>query len=353
MSGTITAHKALPNVVVKGYANDDLIGSDSIGDMEADESEDFSISGSYTGSAVGLLCRAEVTVTFPPDLVIESFAISYDILAPGESFTLIAYVGNKGDIASGGTTLRWYQSTDETITSSDTELGTEAVGGLLGSQTVWREIDLTAPASAGTYYYGACVDAVSDESNTGNNCRATTLTFTDPPDLVVDSPTVDPNSPETAAPGETLKLTATARNQGEGASGSTRLVAYRSTDETITTTDTPVGTENIGGLAASETITKVIWVTAPSTAGTYYYGVCVAAVSNESDTGNNCSSAVTVTVVPTAPDLVVGSPTASDNSPAAGASFTLRRDGAQPGEWRLGIDHAALLPLDRREHQQL
>ncbi len=167
------------------------------------------------------------------------------------------------------------------------------------------------------------MDAVSDESNTGNNCRATTLTFTDPPDLVVDSPTVDPNSPETAAPGETLKLTATARNQGEGASGSTRLVAYRSTDETITTTDTPVGTENIGGLAASETITKVIWVTAPSTAGTYYYGVCVAAVSNESDTGNNCSSAVTVTVVPTAPDLVVGSPTASDNSPAAGASFTL------------------------------
>ncbi len=147
MSGTITAHKALPNVVVKGYANDDLIGSDSIGDMEADESEDFSISGSYTGSAVGLLCRAEVTVTFPPDLVIESFAISYDILAPGESFTLIAYVGNKGDIASGGTTLRWYQSTDETITSSDTELGTEAVGGLLGSQTVRREIDLTAPAS--------------------------------------------------------------------------------------------------------------------------------------------------------------------------------------------------------------
>ena len=31
-------------------------------------------------------------------------------------------------------------------------------------------INLTAPSSAGTYYYGACVVSVSGESNTGNNC---------------------------------------------------------------------------------------------------------------------------------------------------------------------------------------
>ena len=35
---------------------------------------------------------------------------------------------------------------------------------------------------------------------------------------------------------------------------------------------------------------------APATAGTYYYGACVDRVSGESDSRNNCSTAVTVTV---------------------------------------------------------
>ena len=33
-------------------------------------------------------------------------------------------------------------------------------------------MDLTAPDTSGTYYYGACVDAVTDESDTTNNCSA-------------------------------------------------------------------------------------------------------------------------------------------------------------------------------------
>ena len=37
-------------------------------------------------------------------------------------------------------------------------------------------------------------------------------------------------------------------------------------------------------------------MTAPSTVGTYYYGACVGSVTGESDTTNNCSSSVTVTV---------------------------------------------------------
>ena len=37
-------------------------------------------------------------------------------------------------------------------------------------------------------------------------------------------------------------------------------------------------------------------LTAPTTAGTYYYGACVDAVTGESDTADNCSSSVQVTV---------------------------------------------------------
>ena len=86
------------------------------------------------------------------------------------AFTLSAAVRNDGDAAAAATTRRYYRSTDATITSSDTEEGTDAVGGLSAGATSSESIDLTAPATAGTYYYGACVDAVTGESDTTNNC---------------------------------------------------------------------------------------------------------------------------------------------------------------------------------------
>ena len=79
---------------------------------------------------------------------------------------------NVGDGESPATTLRYYRSADATISSSDTEVGTDAVGALSASGTSAESIDLTAPSTAGRYYYGACVEAVSGESDTTNNCSA-------------------------------------------------------------------------------------------------------------------------------------------------------------------------------------
>ena len=90
--------------------------------------------------------------------------------AAGASFTLSATVRNAGDGASAGTTLRYYRSTDATITTSDTAAGTDPVGGLAASGSSSQSVDLTAPSSPGTYYYGACVDSVAGESDTANNC---------------------------------------------------------------------------------------------------------------------------------------------------------------------------------------
>ena len=79
------------------------------------------------------------------------------------------------------------------------------------------------------------------------------------------------------------------RNQGDAQSASTTLRYYRSSDSTISSSDTPVGTDAVGALAASGTSAESIVLTAPSTDGTYYYGA-VESVSGESDTGNNCST---------------------------------------------------------------
>ena len=251
------------------------------------------------------------------------------VLSP--SFTLSAMVRNDGEGASAATTLRYYRSTDATIATSGTQVGTDAVAGLAAAGSSSQSVDLTAPDTSGTYYYGACVDAVTDESDTTNNCSSSvTVAVPEPdkPDLVVESPSVDDSGPTAGA---TFTLSATVRNDGVGTSPATTLRYYRSTDATIATSDTQVSTDAVAGLAAAGSSSQSVDLTAPDTSGTYYYGACVDSVTDESDTTNNCPRSVTVTVTEPAPDLVVATPTVSDSSPDAGATFTLsatvRNDG--------------------------
>ena len=325
-----------------------------------------------------------------PDLIVESPSVSDNTLTTGQSFTLRATVRNRGNGSSASTTLRYYRSSDATISTSDTRVGTDSVGGLSASGTSAESISLSAPSSAGTYYYGACVESVSGENNTNNNCSdgvrvtvssssgggggttygvgqllpnfpsgffvpaqvskasfqfsggravlgfqnggviklqdgttytciasggcsveggrvtAGTISVTTgssggggggggsgSPDLIVDSPSV---SDSTLTTGQSFTLRATVRNSGTGRSASTTLRYYRSSNSTISTSDTQVGTDSVSGLSASGTSAESISLNAPSSAGTYYYGACVNSVTGESDTGNNCSDGVRVTV---------------------------------------------------------
>ena len=342
-----------------------------------------------------------------PDLAVGSPSVSGTSPDAGASFTLRATVRNAGDGRSAATTLRYYRSSNATISASDTAVGTDAVGGLGASGTSAESISLTAPSSAGTYYYGACVDTVSGETDTTNNCssavrvtvssggddhshtlagatylplggsrsgrieteddldvfrvvitQAGTLTVyttgsrdvfgrignssgsivagdddsgsgynfrfrypvtagtyyivvgswretdsytlhaefatqSNAPDLAVGSPSVSDRSPDAGA---SFTLSTTVRNRGDGRSAATTLRYYRSSNATISASDTAVGTDAVGGLGASGTSAESISLTAPSSAGTYYYGACVDTVSGETDATNNCSSAVRVTV---------------------------------------------------------
>ena len=119
-----------------------------------------------------------------PDLTVESPSVSDNTLTTRQSFTLSATVRNQGTGSSAATTLRYYRSSNSTISTSDTEIGTDTVNGLSASGTSAESISLNAPSSAGTYYYGACVESVSGESDTGNNCsdavRVTVATVTPP-----------------------------------------------------------------------------------------------------------------------------------------------------------------------------
>jgi len=275
----------------------------------------------------------EVTVTQGnPDLVVESPSVNDDSLDAGAAFTLRASVRNQGDHSAPATTIRYYRSTDSTISSSDTEVGTDNVRDLAAAETSSESIGLIAPATAGTYYYGACVDSVTDESDTTNNCSTgvqvtVTGTVQTYPDLVAESPSVDDKhlDPDDSLDDD-FRFTVTVRNAGDASSAETTLRYYQSTDSTITTGDTQVDTDTVGVLTASETDVVRVTLDAPTTSGTYYFGACVDSVTGESNTTNNCSSGVEVIsskVGDGNPDLVVQSPSVSNNNVAAGTSITV------------------------------
>ena len=241
----------------------------------------------------GLSATQTITVTVAseskPDLIISSFSAPSKVRV-GETFTLSAVVQNLGTGTADATTLKYYRSTDSTITSGDTQVGTDDSVISLGylETDSYQDNNILASSSAGTYYYGACVDSVSGETNTDNNCSiAGTVEVDDgSPDLIISSASA---SVDSLTVGGTFTLNATVRNQGTEDSAATTLKYYRSTDLTITRSDTEVGTDSVSTLVISGVSSKSIELIAPSLAGTYYYGACVDSVSGETDTNNNCS----------------------------------------------------------------
>ena len=229
----------------------------------------------------------------------------------GREFTLSVTVRNDGAGDAPATTLRYYRSTDATITTSDTLVVTDAVAGLAASANRSKSAQLIASSIPETYYYGGCVDPVTGESHTANNCSASVrVDVSDPgigtgwsgdaaaagagpPDLVVGTLTVSDASVET---GGSFTLSATVRNAGDGESPATTLRYYSLRDLTTTTPLNEVGTDDVGALTASGTSEESISLTARRSPGKYFYGACVDAVAGESDTTNNCSAPVTVTV---------------------------------------------------------
>ncbi len=205
-----------------------------------------------------------------------------------------------------------YTTSGQRASGADFDLdpSNRAQSGITYAQNRFYVIDWTEEK---VYVY-----TISDQSGGGGS-----------PDLVVDSPTVDDN---TLTTGQAFTLSTKARNQGNASAGSTTLRYYRSSDATISDSDTEVGTDAVAALDASGTSAESIGLTAPSSAGTVYYGACVDAVSGEGDTGNNCSSGVSVTVTsgggggttPTDAVTITGSCSGTRNSVSGLVTVTMR-----------------------------
>ena len=231
-----------------------------------------------------------------PDLAIQRVWSSPAEPAAGSTFRLSALVRNRGAARSDGATLRFYRSGDGSISAADAEIGSVPLGMLAAAGTRGRSVEAMAPATPGTYHYGACVD--SPGSGDGGGCsEAVRVTVTEErpgaPDLAADAPAVDETNP---GPGASFTLNVVVRNAGDARSPATKLRWYRSENATVSTGDAEVGTASVGALAAGTDTDSSVTLTARSEAGTFWYGACVDRVPAESDTGNNCSDGVAVQV---------------------------------------------------------
>ena len=388
-----------------------------------------------------------------PDLIVPSISVNHPYVTPNQAFIISSTVRNQGNGSSASTILRYYRSTDSTISTGDTELATDSVSALPANGTSAENITVTAPPTAGTFWIGTCVDTVGNESNISNNCSTgipVTVSNTIQPDLVItslqvtsftsgriqysytiknvgtgpanlDGPTsaehdnvsiqaflssdnifnnvgdiaaggsilglsplgeltpgetytgsysasypadiaatpyitikidygdvvnesnesnntaavlINETHPDlaveitnltevTLAPGQSFTANATLRNQGNTPSNNTSVHYYRSTDSTITSSDTQVSIHQVSSLQPGGLFSDNTSLTAPNTPGSYWIGACVDSASSESNTGNNCSSGVQITVnSATHPDLVVQSPSVSSSMLTPGQLFT-------------------------------
>ena len=181
----------------------------------------------------------------------------------------------------------------------------------------------TAPTTPATYYYYLCVDPLTDEQNTDNNCSPT------PAEVIVQSTvpepeeTEEPETPEEEEPaaqpdltititvvsptpvqsGATVALQVQVKNEGTAPASQEAVSMYRHASETAN--------PKVGGVRIRTTSTGKILAPNASVRGTfrspaptvsttkqYYYYACVDTADGEHNIDNNCTTPVQVTVQP-------------------------------------------------------
>ena len=227
----------------------------------------------------------------PPDLVIDSISSSDENPTVEATVSLSALIRNAGESQSSSSQVTIRLSNDASITPSDTQIGQGSLPSLSGGSTFNFQTSFQAPDEPGQFFVGVCVTSVSGESNTGNNCSAAVplLVAAAPPDLVVNSINSADENPTVE---DLVDVTAIVSNIGESESEGTLATLRLSTDAEITFSDTQIGQSTVPALNAGASFTLQTSFITPDNPGQLWIGICVAPVSGEITSTNNCSIAV-------------------------------------------------------------
>jgi len=246
-----------------------------------------------------------------PDLVGTALD-SQEPLVWGDTFQIDATILNQGDGAATASTVRFYISANDYISSGDVELaGAYSLGPVDPGASVdivnWQlTLPGTPPAGfglGGNAYVGMIVDAdgdlnETDESNNRNQGegldRDRVYVSAAAPDLVASM--LDAEEP--LLWGDEVAVDADITNQGLGAAGASEVAFYLSPNAYVSTSDVLLDTVAVGALDPSQTETVSHTLTLPGTppagfdlAGYGYIGTIVdsGGAIEETDEGNNAN----------------------------------------------------------------
>jgi subtilase family serine protease len=302
------------------------------------------------GGSVLMNVNKSCTATFNlnlPDLIMTNVTPNAATANQGGTLSVTDTAGNSGTAStafriayhlSGNTT---YGDGDDVVISTIrvvTSLGAGA------SNTATTSLSIPSNAPGGTYHLCAMADSIAQvaESDETNNSLCSTGTVILPSaDLLM---TAVSTSTTVIAPGKTLPLSNSVKNQGGFSAGSFTIGFYLSVNSNGSTQDVAIAaTRTLGSLATGATSTASTTLTIPSTTslGTYY--VCTDADSlnqvAESDEGNN-NLCMAGTIQVTLPDLTMTDVTPNALTANKGGTLsvtdTVSNGGASSGAFRIG-----------------
>ena len=281
--------------------------------------------------------------TAVPDFIINGITLSPTVPQPGQAFTATVTVKNQG-LASGDGKWLDVWANQSSVPACGTDGNTWATVGVLSQNQIKPfTLNLTAPATAGSYTLRAFVDSYCQtaEANDGNN--QTPLTYTvgsvsPTPNFVVTTITFNPAQP---VGGQPFAAYVTVKNQGT-VSGDGKYLDVWVNQPSPQACGAP-GNQNqsVGTLAVNQTKMLTFNLTAPPSGGPWAFrafvdSTCQTTESNESDNQMTVSYGINPVALPDFRITSIStSPGPTANFPP-GAPFTayitVTNQGAGPGD---------------------
>jgi thermitase len=242
------------------------------GAFESDESVILALSAdaAYSLGSPGAGTVTIVSNDLPPDLVV--VAVSAPATTGADADIVVTdTTKNQGTGPSLPSETGFYLSTNFSLDAADTRLGSRPVSSLgPGVTNVVSTLLHVPPSTAtGSYYVLAKADweSVVNEGVETNNVKASGVIKVGP-DLAI----ATLSTPLNAAPGMTIAVTDTTRNQGGGSAAESLTRFYLSTNTSFDSGDFPLQSRGVSPLepGASQVATTSMTIPAGTTGGQYY-----------------------------------------------------------------------------------
>ncbi len=285
----------------------------------------------------------ETGVRSGPDLTVDYLSASWTSADAGDSKSISTRIKNEGDSSSGS--FRWglYLSTDTTITTSDLLLDDWSQSSISSGSTRSSTKSVTIPSSitGGYYYVGMIVDingqvSESDENNNDDYDSGRVRVY-ELADLVPRTTSSSCSAPTTGTVGNYLSSSISiqyendASNSHGQSTGTFYWAMYLSTDSTITTSDTQVGSDQYSSSLSSgsyrtDSLSSSTRIPSSMNAGTYYWGYILDVDSDvdEASESNNARTCNQITLQEDLPDLEATSVSTSSSSAIMGDTITVQ-----------------------------